>query len=134
MGSKILALCLSVICLYAQRLPTGDELLREEKKPPVIPFKASIYLENPSYVFWTQQYGVRRAKRILEIEAITDKVRVESVTLNEGRCSFLPILPSYTLMLHEKMRYEVFCDETLRVEIKSNFGTQILHPDFEPPS
>ncbi|WP_199769147.1 hypothetical protein [Helicobacter cynogastricus] len=134
MGSRILVFLLSMLCLYAQRLPTGDELLKEEKKPPLIPLKASIHLEEPSYVFWTRQYGVRRAKRILEIEAITDKVRVESVTLNEGRCSLLPVLPSYTLMLHEKMRYEVFCDETLRVEIKSDLGTQILHPDFEPPS
>ncbi|MFC3848468.1 hypothetical protein ACFOPX_08105 [Helicobacter baculiformis] len=113
--------------MNAERLPTGEELLREAQRPTV-PIKAILYTGELPYLTWTRDYGAKRFKRVLEIEALVEKVRINHVSLNEDRCAILPILPSYTLMLHEKMRYEVFCDEALRVEIKSDFGVQILHP------
>ncbi|WP_199766211.1 hypothetical protein [Helicobacter salomonis] len=113
--------------LEAERLSTGEELLKEAK-PPAQPLKAMLYIQELPYLSWTHDYGAKRFKRMLEIESLVEKVRINHVSLNEDRCAILPILSSYTLMLHEKMRYEVFCDEALRVEIKSDLGTQILHP------
>ncbi|WP_235852491.1 hypothetical protein [Helicobacter vulpis] len=120
-------LLVGFMLLGAQRLPTGEELL-EENKPPPNPLSATLYTQEIPYLTWTRDYGAKRFKRVLEIEALVDRVHVDHVSLNADRCALLPILPGYTLLLHEKMRYEVFCDDPLRVEIKSNLGTQVLHP------
>ncbi|WP_235852957.1 hypothetical protein [Helicobacter labacensis] len=119
-------LLVGLLVLGAQALPTGEELL--QKKPPPLPLSTTLYTQELPYLTWTRAYGAKRFKRVLEIEALVERVRINHISLNADRCALLPILPSYTLLLHEKMRYEVFCDDPLRVEIKSDFGTQVLHP------
>ncbi|CCF81501.1 hypothetical protein HBZS_119520 [Helicobacter bizzozeronii CCUG 35545] len=122
--------------LWANPLPTGEELLKEEHQAqlPKTPIKAVFFSQKRPYTSWTRDYGIWQTQNILEIEAIVSQVRINKISLNRGMCALLPQLPSYVLKLHEKMRYEVFCEGRLRVEVQTDFGTQILHLQEDLPT
>ncbi len=115
-------------------LPTGEQLLREEQMQlPKNPIQALFFSQKQPYTSWSKEYGIYRTKHILEIEALVKQIHINKISLNRGHCALLPILPSYVLGLHEKMRYEVFCEGALRVEIDTDFGTQVLHLQEDLP-